>query len=104
MTAFNSAGEGAPSSLLYFVVGSSVSPPPAPTIVSPGSGSAPGSSISTTTPTFQWNSVSIGRTHGCTLIPYPYRTAYLVYSTTVLPGTSFTIHTEYLSLHGALPI
>src|SRR5947209_175773 len=59
MTAKNSSGESANSNTLYFVVSTSTGNPPSPPVInSPGSGSAPGATISTTTPTMSWNAAS----------------------------------------------
>jgi len=99
MTTFNSAGEGAPGSQLYFTV-NTVSTLPPPPIYSPGSGAAPGSSISTTTPTFQWGSVSGASGYGLYVSQYPYGSGNIVFSTTGLTGTSYTIPAGYLNNGG----
>ena len=72
MASHNSSGYGTPNaSRMYFTV-SIVSTLPAPNLVSPGTGSAPGPSVSTTTPTFQWNSVSNADLYGLYISEYPY--------------------------------
>jgi hypothetical protein len=91
VTAFNSAGqESSGSNLLYFQVSLS-SPPANPTANSPGSGAAPGQTISTTTPTFTWSSVSGATRYGLYISKAPYGSGNIVYQDTNRTGTSFTL-------------
>ncbi|GEM_PF-5136872 len=53
---------------------------PPPTLVSPGSSSAPGPEITTTTPTLQWNAVTGVAKYGVYISEYPYGEANQVYS------------------------
>jgi hypothetical protein len=64
---------------------------PPPTPVSPGTGTEPGTTISTTTPTFQWNGTSGATSYGLYISKYPYGSGNIVYSNTNLTGTSFPL-------------
>ena len=57
MQASNSAGLSVWSSYLYFTV-DLTAVPPAPTPVSPGTGTSPGSTLTTLVPTFSWSTVT----------------------------------------------
>ncbi len=63
MSATNAAGTSPWSEALYFTVNLSAVPA-APTLVGPGSSSSPGPTLSTLTPTFQWNAVSGATNYG----------------------------------------
>ena len=64
MRASNSAGFSGYSSLLYFQEQSVVTVPNAPTLISPGSSTSPGTTISTLTPTMSWNASSGANNYG----------------------------------------
>lgn len=59
-TDFYTVSAGAPNYTGTIYLIPSIGIPPAPTLVAPGFGSEPGEEINTTTPTFQWNSVTGG--------------------------------------------
>ena len=61
MQAYNSAGWGQFSGRFYFTLGSRA-PPPAPTLLAPGSSQAPGPKVGISTPSFQWQT-SVGATN-----------------------------------------
>src|SRR6185369_180565 len=97
VTAFNSAGEeSSGSNLLYFQVSLST-PPGNPTAQSPGTGSAPGSTLNTTTPSFSWTNVTGASRYGLYISKAPYGSANLVYTNTNINATSFTIPYGQLS-------
>jgi hypothetical protein len=95
MTSFDSNGnESGNSNTLYFQTpGAPVGPP---TINSPGSASAPGSTVSNLTPTFSWSAVSGAARYGLAISKSPYGSANIVYSSTSRTGTSFTLPSGYL--------
>ncbi|MGP8079379.1 MAG: hypothetical protein ACLPVI_02580 [Dehalococcoidales bacterium] len=74
-------------------------PPPtplAPTPVAPGNSTSPGTTISTLTPNFQWNTVSGADYYTLNVSRVPYSTSNLVYVSDQLTGTSFTLPAGYL--------
>src|SRR5205085_952017 len=95
MTSFDSSGtESGNSNTLYFnTPGASVGPP---TITSPGTASEPGTTVGNLTPTFQWNGVTGASRYGLAISKSPYGAANVVYSTTTLTGTSFTLPSGFL--------
>ncbi|HVT57848.1 MAG TPA: carboxypeptidase regulatory-like domain-containing protein [Thermoanaerobaculia bacterium] len=99
MTASNGAGESGVSNTLYFTV-STTSVPSPPTITSPGSGGAPGTPVSTTTPTVFWNQSSGATSYSLFVSIAPYGTGNIVYQTTGLGGTSYTIPSGFLVNNG----
>ena len=69
-------------------------PPPipaAPTLTSPGNGTAPGPVIDTATPAFRWNLVSGADYYQLSVSRAPYTTNDVVFSSEQLAGTSFTL-------------
>ncbi|MFL6260189.1 MAG: S8 family serine peptidase [Thermoanaerobaculia bacterium] len=97
VSAFNSAGqESSGSNLLYFQVSLST-PPGNPTAQSPGTSSAPGSTLSTTTPSFSWTNVTGASRYGLYISKAPYGSSNLVYTNTNINTTSFTIPSGQLS-------
>jgi RHS repeat-associated protein len=92
MSAFNSADqEGAYSNILYFQTQAAVSLPPAPTIVSPGTASSPGTTVATLTPTVSWTAVTGAARYSITVSKSPYGAANAVYTNNNLSGTSHAI-------------
>ena len=95
MTSFNSSGvEGTPCSPLYFQAPAAALGPP--TISSPGSTSAPGTPLTTLTPTFYWTGVTGASRYGLYISQYPYGSGNIIYSTAYASGTSLTIPAGYL--------
>src|SRR5205085_1309200 len=86
--------ESGNSNTLYFnTPGALVGPP---TITSPGTASEPGTTVANLTPTFQWNGVTGASRYGLAISKSPYGAANIVYSTTTLTGTSFTLPSGFL--------
>ena len=96
MTSFNASGESGVSNTLYLVV-NIATPPAAPTITSPGTNTESNVTISTTTPTFQWNEVSGATKYGFYISKYPYGANNIVHQESTLTGTSYTIPSGKLS-------
>jgi len=75
-------------------------PPPAPTLISPGSGSPPGSMIYTLLPTFYWTNVPNADYYGLYISKYPYGPSNLVFDSEVnygpIYGTQFTLPISYI--------
>ena len=71
---------------------------PPPTLIAPGSSSAPGPTLTTTTPTFQWTGVSGAARYGLYISKYPYGSSYLVYTNENISGstTSLILPSGYL--------
>src|SRR5207253_524223 len=67
------------------------SPPSPPVASSPGSASAPGTSVTTASPTFQWSSVSGATKYGLYISITPYSSPNWLSSNTKTPSTSFTL-------------
>ncbi|MBE7444307.1 MAG: hypothetical protein HS132_03335 [Planctomycetia bacterium] len=100
MASHNSSGYGTPNaSRMYFTV-SIVSTLPAPNLVSPGTGSAPGPSVSTTTPIFQWQSVSGADGYALYISKYNGSSYDLIFDSSVIGGpitnTSYILPSGYL--------
>jgi len=70
-------------------------PPPIP--LSPGTTSAPGSTISTLTPTLQWQGVSGADYYRFSISIYPYGTSNIIYTSSNLSTTSFILPSGKLS-------
>ena len=93
MRARNAAGYSAFSTRLYFNLSSA---PPAPSAQSPGSSSAPGTTISDTTPTLQW-AASTGATEYDVYVSQKVGSSYsLIFDSetdwsSAITGTSFTL-------------
>ena len=95
MQAGNSAGWSPVSSSLYFQT--TVPTPPAPVPTSPGSSSAPGSTIGTLTPTLSWSSSAGATVYSLAISQYPYGPDYVIYnSATNLTGASHVVPSGYL--------
>jgi subtilisin-like proprotein convertase family protein/pimeloyl-ACP methyl ester carboxylesterase len=83
------------SSHLYFQTQGSV--PSAPTLVSPGSSSSPGTTISTLTPTMQWNASSGATGYGLYISVYNSGNWDLIYDNDNVPNqTSLALASGYL--------
>ena len=98
MASHNSAGYGTPNAdRLYFKV--STGPLPSPILVSPGTGSAPGLDVPTTTPTFQWQSVTGADGYALYISKYNGSGYDLVFDSSVnggpLTGTSYILPNQY---------
>jgi len=79
------------------VTESTTTPPDPPTPLSPGSSSAPGSTISTLTPTLQWQGVSGADYYRFSISIYPYGTSNIIYTSSNLSTTSFNLPSGELS-------
>lgn len=62
-----------------------------PTLSSPGTGSSPGTTITTTTPTLSWNSVSGATNYDLYVSIAPYGSGNIVYQQLCVSGTSLTV-------------
>jgi uncharacterized protein YegP (UPF0339 family) len=103
MTAKNSSGESANSNTLYFAVSTSTGSPPSPPVISsPGSGSAPGTTISTATPTMSWSGVSGATQYTLSVSSAPYGPSNIVYQNLSVSGglTSLDIPAGFLANGG----
>jgi len=95
MTSFNSAGtESSASSLLYFQAPAGAVGPP--TVSSPGTGTDTGATVASLTPAFSWSPVSGATRYGFYLSKSPYGPANMVYTSTSLTGSPFTLPSGYL--------
>jgi len=65
--------------------------PPVPTPLSPGTTSAPGPTISTLTPTLQWQTVSNADYYNLSISIYPYGTSNIIYNPQQIYGNSITV-------------
>jgi hypothetical protein len=65
--------------------------PPVPTPLSPGTTSAPGPTISTLTPTLQWQAVSNADYYNLSVSIYPYGTSNIIYYNQQIYGNSITV-------------
>ncbi|MBI2560020.1 MAG: hypothetical protein HYW14_02675 [Planctomycetes bacterium] len=76
--------------------------PNPPVLVSPGTHSAPGEEINTTTPTFKWNSVPGADSYGLYVSEYPYDELNIKYQKENIPGTdtSLTLPPEKALVNG----
>jgi hypothetical protein len=112
MKAHSSSGWSSISNTLYFQTSTSnpiveVDPEPPqnepanpPSINSPGSGSEPGDSVDTLTPTFDWSGDSNADYHALYISKYPYGSANIIFDSTKnsgpLYGGSFNLPSGYL--------
>ena len=101
MMAHNAGGWSNLSSRLYFQV-NTVSAPPPPILTSPGTASSPGSIITTTTPTFQWQPSTGATDYGLYISRHLGGGIYsLVFDSETdygtITGTSFTISSGFLA-------
>ena len=62
-----------------------------PTLISPGSNTAPGSTISNTTPTLTWNPLTGATNYDVYISIYPYGSSNIVYEKTCVSGTSLAV-------------
>ena len=89
-TQYNCQTNSTNATLAYRSIGG-CSNPGIPTPVSPGTTSGPGSVVTTTTPTFTWNTASGATDYDIFISKSPYGSSNLVYTTYCLTGTSHTI-------------
>ena len=89
VAAGNSSGESSFTTPLYFQTPAAVLP--GPTITSPGTASDTGWTVSTLTPTFEWNAVAGASRYSLNISKEPYGTGNIIYTNANLTGTSFTL-------------
>ncbi|GAH66797.1 unnamed protein product, partial [marine sediment metagenome] len=65
--------------------------PDSPTPLSPGTTSAPGPTISTLTPTLQWQTVANAEYYNLAISVYPYGTSNIIYNPQQIFGNSITV-------------
>jgi len=102
---WNSSGtEGNYSSVRTFTTASAVAPLDPPTLVSPGTSTTPGSSISTTTPQFQWQAMAGGDGYALYISKFNGSTYDVIYDSSTLgdplTGTSYNLPSGYLLAGG----
>ena len=86
MTSVSRGVESVVSNTLYFKT-----PAGPPTITSPGTSTDTGFTVSTLTPTFNWNGVAGASNYGLFISKEPYGAANIIYSNTSRTGTSFVL-------------
>jgi hypothetical protein len=80
-----------PDNVLINITESATTKPNPPNLLSPGSSSSPGPTISDLTPTMSWQSVSDADYYALAISEYPYGTSNIVYNPQQVYGSSTTI-------------
>ena len=73
------------------ILESTTTPPDSPTPLSPGTTSAPGPTISTLTPTLQWQTLADADYYNLSISVYPYGTSNIIYNPQQISGNSITV-------------